>query len=340
MRMQSSGSRPSVPTGHRPRSEERLGDRAGAARTWDQLAQMIESSGRPEEAEGWYRKALGARREVADPGSLAITLNNLANLLRRLPGRLDEARALAEESLALSKTLDPAAAEIWKTYSILGDIAEAQGDRDSAADYRRQERSTYAAFPGSRHALRRHGPLIGAVVQTVAEPGHRPELEQGLRGWRRTAGTGWSPPSAESWTASGIPTRSASHWTVRTRSSSVPSSTASRTRGPSPTCWSRIEVDPGPGTDVQSILARHARLILAVLAAASEPLLRDQLAGPLKGMADQGWGNLTSAIDRILSGERDPDTLCAGLDDEDRLIVQAILAGLEDPDAIAGLLAT
>ena len=87
----------------------------GAATTWNQLAKMIAARGRPAEAEGWYRKALAAERGAADPGSLAITLNNLADLLAWLPDRLDEARALAEDALALRRTLDPAAAETWQT---------------------------------------------------------------------------------------------------------------------------------------------------------------------------------------------------------------------------------
>jgi hypothetical protein len=42
---------------------------------------------------------------------------------------LDEARELAEECLALCRTLDLDATGIWTTYSILADIAESQGDR-------------------------------------------------------------------------------------------------------------------------------------------------------------------------------------------------------------------
>jgi tetratricopeptide (TPR) repeat protein len=65
--------------------DEASGNRTGAAQTWDQLAQMFQARGRPQEAEGWYRKALAVRRESADPGELGITLNNLAALLRGFP---------------------------------------------------------------------------------------------------------------------------------------------------------------------------------------------------------------------------------------------------------------
>ncbi|MBV5347882.1 tetratricopeptide repeat protein [bacterium] len=159
---------------------EASGNRTGAARTWDQLAQMFKARGRPQEAEGWSGKALAVERESAEPGELSATLNNLADLLRGLPDRLDEARTLAEESLAIKRTLDPAAAEIWTTYSILAAIAESQGDRQSAARYRREERAAYAGFAGSSHALRRQGALIAAVVESVARPQHRAGLEQAL----------------------------------------------------------------------------------------------------------------------------------------------------------------
>jgi tetratricopeptide (TPR) repeat protein len=168
--------------------KEAGGNRTDAAGTWDQLAQMFKARGKPQEAEGWYRKALAVRRESVEPGELSSTLHNLVALLRGLPERLDEARALAEESLALRRTLDPAAAEIWKTYSLLAAIAASQGDRQSAARYRREERASYAGFAGSRQALRRFGPLVAAVVASVAQPQHRAELEQALepeieRGW-------------------------------------------------------------------------------------------------------------------------------------------------------------
>jgi hypothetical protein len=60
---------------------------------------------------------------------LSQRLSNLANLLQSQPGRLAEARELAEEALGIKQTLDPGAAEIWKTYNILAEIT----DREAAA---------------------------------------------------------------------------------------------------------------------------------------------------------------------------------------------------------------
>ncbi len=160
--------------------DEARGDSTREARTWVQLALMLKARGRPQEAEGWLRKALAVRRESTDPGEISNTLGNLADLLRGFPERLDEARALAEESLALKRTLDPAAAEIWKIYNILAAIAASQGDRQSAARYRREARAAFRGFAGSRLALRQHVPLIAAVLGTIARPERRAELEQWL----------------------------------------------------------------------------------------------------------------------------------------------------------------
>lgn len=142
-------------------------DLAHAAGTWNQLAMVNERLGRPEAAETWYRKAIDGGRRTGDRAALAKRLSNLANLLQSQPGRLDEARRLAEEALSLKQTLDPGAAEIWTTYTILAQIAEKQARPDDAAAYRRQAREAKRAFAGTAHEMRQFAPLIAAVVGAV-----------------------------------------------------------------------------------------------------------------------------------------------------------------------------
>ncbi len=154
---------------------EAQGDLAGAAQTWNNLAIVTESAGKPREAEGWYRKALAAKRMGGNPKEIAAMLNNLADLLQNFPDRLDEARRLAEEALAIDKTLDPGAAEIWKDYTILSQIADKQGRPDEARAHRRAARQAKAAFLGTRHELQRHEELIAAVV--AAAQGNTATLE-------------------------------------------------------------------------------------------------------------------------------------------------------------------
>lgn len=148
--------------------EEALGNKSGAAITWNQLAQVNLSQGKLAAAETWYRKAIVQRRQDNDKLRLARSLNNLAALLRNQDERLDEARNLADEALALRKTLEPGAAEIWKSYGVLADIAarQAAAGGDSAdllrqaQVYRRQARETYRAYPGNRVFLQKYAFLI------------------------------------------------------------------------------------------------------------------------------------------------------------------------------------
>jgi tetratricopeptide (TPR) repeat protein len=139
------------------RLEEQLGNIAGAASTWGQLAILARFTHRPADAEAWYRKALTADEESRNSAAQSVTLSNLANLLRTLPGRLDEACDLAEQALTLKETLDPAAAEVWKTHGLLAEIAAAQGRQDQA-------RAAYAAFPGARHHLAPIRDLLAAAA--------------------------------------------------------------------------------------------------------------------------------------------------------------------------------
>lgn len=251
---------------------------------------------------------------------------------------------MAEESLALCKTLDPAAAEIWKIYYTLAAIAEQQGDAAAAAGYRRQERAAYAGFAGSRHALRKHGPLIAAVVRTVERPEHRAELEQVLEAWSEK---GWGNLiGAIRRVLDGERDEEALSEPLNREEALIVRTILEGIRDPgSIRDLVEPEEDQGqtagsPEGDVQARLARHAHLILAVLAATGQPLMREQLERPLRGMTEQGWGDLVAAIERLLAGERDPDALCAGLDAEDTLIVRAVLAGIENPEVLASLLPT
>jgi len=149
----------------------------GAAATWNQLANVSKGAGKQAEAEEWYRKAIKADRKQGDRVLLSQHLNNLAHLLQQLPNRLKEAQQLAEESLAISQTLDPAATEIWKTYTILAKISDQQGDSDKAKEYRRLSRTARANFAGTEYELRQHAQLINSVVIAVDDAEVRQQLE-------------------------------------------------------------------------------------------------------------------------------------------------------------------
>ncbi len=162
-----------------------IGGANGATTTWNQLAIVTKNAGRPTAAEHWYRKANEVDRGFGDRIGLSKGLSNLANLLQSQPTRLAEARRLAEESLAIMETLDPGAAEIWTTHDILARITDreraAAPDPATAAAlaaqssaHRRRARAALRAFPGTRHRLQPHLPLIRLVAQALAAPAPGP----------------------------------------------------------------------------------------------------------------------------------------------------------------------
>jgi hypothetical protein len=99
--------------------------------------------------------------------------------LLELPGRLPEARQLAEEAISIEKKLDPNATEIWITYFNLAKIAETEAAQCSnteqktsylaeAADYHGQSRIAKWAFAGTRHDLKKWVPLIEVVMKACS----------------------------------------------------------------------------------------------------------------------------------------------------------------------------
>lgn len=80
----------------------------------------------------------------------------------------------------------------------------------------------------------------------------------------------------------------------------------------------------------EQILRTHAPFIHAVVQACTNPAQRPRLAPMLQAAEDRGWVRLVGAIRAILGGRRDRAVLL-GLYDEDRVIAEAILAGIQDP---------
>ena len=87
-----------------------------------------------------------------------------------------------------------------------------------------------------------------------------------------------------------------------------------------------------PPREIQ-ILQAHSGLIHRVVRACHNREAVPDLEEVLRVSADNGWTALVAAVRRILAGHRDP-ALLGGLDDEDRIIVEAILRGLRDPSSL------
>lgn len=122
-------------------------------------------------------------------------MNNLANLLldqvwtkQASASRLIEARRYAERALSLDKGVSTSTA-IWTTLYILSVIASLEGQTEKAQEYRRRERTAFAAFAGNRYDInRQHGSVIAIVAAAVENPELQPAVEEVLplleaKGW-------------------------------------------------------------------------------------------------------------------------------------------------------------
>ena len=90
---------------------------------------------------------------LGEHAGLRSRLSNLAGLYLS-QGRLDEAGRYARRAVEIEETLD-LSSEPWKIYSILAQIAEAQGRPDEAAGWRRKEQESYAAYAGASYEMRK-----------------------------------------------------------------------------------------------------------------------------------------------------------------------------------------
>ena len=80
----------------------------------------------------------------------------------------------------------------------------------------------------------------------------------------------------------------------------------------------------------QQIIQAHAAFICQAVEFIQRPDARSQLEALLKAAAENGWTALAAAVRLFATGKRDLE-LIAGLDDEDRVVAEAILRGLQDP---------
>jgi hypothetical protein len=83
----------------------------------------------------------------------------------------------------------------------------------------------------------------------------------------------------------------------------------------------------------QQILQIHAALIHRVVMACHQRDLIPSLTPLIKASEENGWVALMKAVRQILNGKREP-SLLNGLDEEDRIIVEAILEGIKNPASL------
>jgi len=83
----------------------------------------------------------------------------------------------------------------------------------------------------------------------------------------------------------------------------------------------------------QQITQFHAPLIVTVVNSMKDSSMKPALDHILKASEENGWGNLVKGIRKILKGDRDSSIL-KGMDDEDAIILDAILRGIQDPTSL------
>jgi hypothetical protein len=86
----------------------------------------------------------------------------------------------------------------------------------------------------------------------------------------------------------------------------------------------------------EQILQSHAGLIHRVVMHCNNPGSVPDMEQVLQMAADNDWTTLVTSIRDIMSGNRD-ESMLALLDEEDRIIVESILRGLQDPSTLPSL---
>lgn len=139
-----------------------------ASRTWNEMGLLMKNIGNLEQAESFFRRAVNAnRRNIEDPGQLADTLNNLADILQTRVTNIEEAMRIAEESLSIKINLDPNAVEIWKTYHILSKIAGKLGDLMRSDEYLIKCLESYNSYPGAVYKSDKINEIVAFVTKNL-----------------------------------------------------------------------------------------------------------------------------------------------------------------------------
>lgn len=83
----------------------------------------------------------------------------------------------------------------------------------------------------------------------------------------------------------------------------------------------------------EQVVMTHATFICQVVEFSSNPARREDFEALLGFAVANGWENLVAAVRRIAAGERELGVL-KGLDREDRIIAEAIMHGIQNPDTL------
>ncbi len=177
------------------RLEESIGNNSGAGYTAGQLAILSYRARRYNDAELWHIKAKENFKKAEQQKETAMVYNNLADLLlnvHKIPQNerppafanrdlLSEAEQWAHQAREIRESIGDFSVEIWKTYGILANIAEALNNPKAVSHWRKKERKAYAAFPGHWAQYKKIWiPQIAAIRKAVQGDSEAKETVAGL----------------------------------------------------------------------------------------------------------------------------------------------------------------
>ena len=329
------------------RLKESQGDLPGAASTYNNLAVAMENAGRLEEAETWYRRGMEGSRKAGDHLKVSRAASNLADLLQNDDTRLPEARQLAEQAVAIMKTLDPGASQIWVTYNILAKIADKQAAQAGigaeekskleaeAREYRRLGREAKAAFMGSKHELKRHRELILGIFGALAGDGNSKKLVANHQDQMRKGGKDWTAlANVINRILGGERDEESLCDGLGTDQYLIVSTVLGGIENPETLQFLVETNDDGNKSQGSAIPQQQAQIALAAALPAIHPDARPQVGPILDQLTQAGFTALAAILPRIWNGERDPAALCADLDENDTAVVHFALHLIEHPEEL------
>jgi tetratricopeptide (TPR) repeat protein len=150
----------------------------GEASTLNQLGKLFDKMGQLEDAVTFNRQAADIYVALGDMAKEGLARNNQANTFIKLK-RYDDARQEILRAIECKKpfghTVEP-----WKTWQILSNIEQAQGNAPAAKDARDQAVALYMAFRRSGGGKYEYGAQLCDMVGAAIQSGERDKAEAAL----------------------------------------------------------------------------------------------------------------------------------------------------------------
>jgi tetratricopeptide (TPR) repeat protein len=150
-------------------------NKEGEASSLGQLGNLFKKMGQLEDAVTFYRQAADIHVELGDMAKEGLDRNNLADTFIKLK-RYDDAR---QEILRAIECFKPFGHTVtpWKTWNILCDLEQAQGNETAAKDARDQAVALYMAFRRSGGGKYEYGAQLCDMVGDAIQRGERAKAE-------------------------------------------------------------------------------------------------------------------------------------------------------------------